>query len=376
MDNLTHTLFGLTLARTPLGRVGRGATAALILGSNVPDIDFVAASGGALKYLEWHRGPTHGVLGVAGLGLAVAALVNVGVRKPDSNQTSAPRASFLSLWMVAMVGAVCHVLMDLPTSYGTRFLSPFDWHWFAQDWLPIVDIYLLTILSAGLWIGRRTVTDPVPSSKVIWGPRERGAAVALLFVAMNYGLRATTHHLAIQRASQLFGSMLPQPCADGSAPVLVDRWPTDAGSAPHGARRCLVEIAAMPSFLSPFHWRVIAQLSDAYELRDLDLLARRIGDSRNGRDVFWSASRWYPNIWTAAVLQAAPARAAQTFLGFSRFPAARSFVDQEGRATVRWTDMRFATGDLGSQRTRQRDFFTVTVRVNAEGGVEQEGLGP
>ncbi len=132
----------------------------------------------------------------------------------------------------------------------------------------------------------------------------------------------------------------------------------------------------MPSFLSPFRWRVIAQVSDAYELRDLDLLAGGGGDSRNRRDVFWSGSRRYPNIWTAAVQQAATARAAQTFLGFSRFPAARSFVDQEGRATVRWTDMRFAAGDLGSQRARQRDFFTVTVRVNAEGGVEQEGLGP
>jgi len=43
MDNLTHTLFGLTLARTPLGRAGRGTTAALILASSAPDIDIIAA---------------------------------------------------------------------------------------------------------------------------------------------------------------------------------------------------------------------------------------------------------------------------------------------------------------------------------------------
>jgi kynurenine formamidase len=42
MDNLTHTLFAVTLARTPLGRAGRGATAALILASNAPDIDIPA----------------------------------------------------------------------------------------------------------------------------------------------------------------------------------------------------------------------------------------------------------------------------------------------------------------------------------------------
>ena len=52
MDNLTHTLFALTLARTPLARAGRGTTAALILASNAPDIDIVATAGGAVKYLS------------------------------------------------------------------------------------------------------------------------------------------------------------------------------------------------------------------------------------------------------------------------------------------------------------------------------------
>jgi len=73
LDNVTHTLFGATLARTPLGRAGRGTTAALILASNAPDIDIVATAGGSLKYLEWHRGATHGPLGIVGLGVATAA---------------------------------------------------------------------------------------------------------------------------------------------------------------------------------------------------------------------------------------------------------------------------------------------------------------
>jgi len=64
LDNLTHSLFGLTLARTPLGRAGRGATTALFLASNAPDIDIVVTLGGAANYLEFHRGPTHGPLGV------------------------------------------------------------------------------------------------------------------------------------------------------------------------------------------------------------------------------------------------------------------------------------------------------------------------
>src|SRR5207244_10822516 len=71
MDNLTHTLFALTLARTPLGRAGRGTTTALVLASNAPDVDFVMSfvttARGSASYLQWHRGPTHGLIGVLAL---------------------------------------------------------------------------------------------------------------------------------------------------------------------------------------------------------------------------------------------------------------------------------------------------------------------
>src|SRR5438067_2879918 len=92
MDNLTHTLFGLTLARTPLGRAGRGTTAALVLASNAPDIDIVTTAGGVLGYLRWHRGPTHGPLGVVGLGLVTAGLVWVGRRFLDRRRARASPA--------------------------------------------------------------------------------------------------------------------------------------------------------------------------------------------------------------------------------------------------------------------------------------------
>src|SRR5947209_10963010 len=78
MDNVTHTLFAATLARTPLGRAGRGTTAALLLASNAPDIDLITAVRGSVSYLTWHRGPTHGPVGIVALGLATAGLVWIG----------------------------------------------------------------------------------------------------------------------------------------------------------------------------------------------------------------------------------------------------------------------------------------------------------
>ena len=64
-------------------RAGRGTTAALLLASNAPDIDIVTTAGGAVKYLEWHRGLTHGPLGIVGLGVVTAVLVWIGRRFYD-----------------------------------------------------------------------------------------------------------------------------------------------------------------------------------------------------------------------------------------------------------------------------------------------------
>ncbi|MGE0702928.1 MAG: metal-dependent hydrolase, partial [Vicinamibacterales bacterium] len=192
MDNVTHTLVAATLGRTALSRLGRGTTAALILGSNAPDIDVLATAGGTLAYLDWHRGVTHGVLGVVVLGLISAALVRQALRwmaRSDGFRpsTSAP-ASFQNLVAVAMLGAAIHVCMDLPTSYGTRVLSPFDERWFTTDWMPIVDAYLLGILAAGLALGR--------SPRL----RQPAAIAVLVLMAGNYALRAVTHGQAFRSA--------------------------------------------------------------------------------------------------------------------------------------------------------------------------------
>jgi membrane-bound metal-dependent hydrolase YbcI (DUF457 family) len=368
LDNLTHSLFGLTLGRTPLGQAGRGTTTALLLASNSPDIDIVATAGGALRYLEWHRGPTHGPLGVIGLGLATAAIVWAGRRAWNSKAATEPPASFLMLWAIATVGVVCHVLMDLPTSYGTRLFSPFDWRWFAEDWMPIIDVYLLIALAAGLLFGGASLRT-----------RRRAAVIVLVFTAANYVTRAVTHHQAMVQASRLFGPLLPEPCDDAIPLEWIDRWPRDRhaagaeldGERDRSATRCVVEIAAIPDFLSPFHWRVVAHLSNAYEMHDLDLLVPRAG-----ADTEWRLSVRYPNQWTPAVMQASRSRVAQVFLGFSRFPSVRSVVDGSGDATVTWNDMRFVPGRADDRRVQRPNLFTATVSLDRDGRILEEKLGP
>jgi membrane-bound metal-dependent hydrolase YbcI (DUF457 family) len=365
MDNITHTLFALTLARARLGRGGRGTTAALVLASNAPDIDIVATFGGAANYLAWHRGPTHGPLGVVGLGVVAAALVLGGrkIRRTWGPPSGGPipgtlDARFGTLVIVSMIGVLLHILMDLPTSYGTRLLSPFSWRWYAIDLLPIVDIYLLAALGAGLMLGRRS--------------RQAGnkwAAIVFVLMAVNYGGRAIAHHTALRLTEGLFGATLPPACDQQTARSLVDSWPPIVPS-PNAGGPCSIDTAAMPTFLSPFRWRVIRRLPEAYWVYDVDTFDRRAPWSRRSDN----PGVMVANQWTPAVLDAASTRTAQVFLGFSRFPDAAASVEPGQITTVRFTDLRFAVVD--PDRDISPAPFTLTVKLGPAHEILQERLGP
>ena len=108
-------------------------------------------------------------------------------------------------------------------------------------------------------------------------------------MAANYGVRAVARHEAIALAPRVFGPLMPQPCdpASSERPLLA-RWPREQiqvpalASMPGGASRCLADLAAMPTFLSPFKWRLIARLSNAYELHDIDVLDATLRAPRRG----------------------------------------------------------------------------------------------
>jgi membrane-bound metal-dependent hydrolase YbcI (DUF457 family) len=360
MDNLTHTLVGATLARTRLGG-GRGTMAALLLASNAPDVDIVTAWRGTDGYVHWHRGPTHGPVGLVTLAFATAAIVWGAGRlmKSDGKNTWAP---FGRLLIASVAAITAHVLMDLPTAYGTRLLAPFDWHWFSLDWLPIVDVYLLAILAAGLWFGSAPAR------------RRRSLATVLILILANYGLRAAAHRFSIDAARRAFGPSLGTCEASTAARWGISRWPdTDGAARPDGT--CFIDIAAMPTLLSPFRWRIITQFPNTYELHDVDLL--ETWSPQTGiAPAFWRQVVRYPNHWTPPVFAAATSHVGQVFLGFSRYPAARSVQDRNGGAVVRWTDMRFVQGALlTDQPVRMPNPFNVTIRLDPDGRVIQEQIG-
>ncbi|HUK35892.1 MAG TPA: metal-dependent hydrolase, partial [Vicinamibacterales bacterium] len=302
---------------------------------------------------------------------AVALLVRAGQRVVDRRgprPPDDPEAPFSMLIAASVIAVVCHILMDFPTSYGTRLLSPFDWHWYATDLMPIVDIYLIIILIAGLLFGTASAAA-----------RRRNAAIVLVLMAANYSVRAVARYQAIGLAPRVFGPTWPQRCDHGTHDdrALLSIWPRNAPTTPAIGSRCVVEIAAMPTFFSPFRWRLIAQMSNAYELHDVDVLDAALRRPAEAGEAPWRIAVRYPNQWNPAVRTAAMSSLGQVFLGFSRFPAARWFADpRTGETTVRWTDVRFAAGLSLDQRVSRSSLFTVTIRLDRDGRVLEQRLGP
>jgi len=345
VDNLTHTLFALTLANAGVRRFGRGATATLVLASNIPDLEFVTrfADNGRLAYLAAHRGPTHGPLGLA-LGASMAAIVWLLNRRQRS---AGHIASFPALVAIGMAGVAGHVLIDLGTSYGTRVLSPFSVVWYGVDWLPILDVWLWVLLGAGLVIAW---LRPV---------QRRAAAAAALTLAVGYvGLRAVTHQTAVERALQI--ETLAGVVPGGPAPSTLFAYR-------YGSRRSVLP-AALPAGSSPFAWRLITRTASGFEVRDVNLLSR--GDAQG------PAVLRFPDSRSSLIARAAAAPTARVFLDFSRFTSVEVMQHRNGDATVHWYDMRFGRPAAGADERTYTSPFGAWVRLAPDGRMLAYGLGP
>ena len=137
-----------------------------------------------------------------------------------------------------------------------------------------------------------------------------------------------------------------------------------------------MEVAALPTFATPFDWRLIAQFSDGYEVSDVNVLASRDPRSAPKWDTSSRQTMRFPNQWTPAVSVAAGTEVGRVFLGFSRFPAVRVLVDGDGTTTVQWSDMRFTRGEGDADlRDRREEFFTATVQLDREGRIVDQRLG-
>ena len=141
MDNLTHSLVGLFLARAGFKYATPRGTAILVLAANAPDFDIVSWLGGSVAYIQWHRHITHSLIAMPVMALLAVAIVRLLGRQP---------LHWVRAWVIAMLAVASHLLLDLTNVYGVRLLLPFSGRWFHWDTTPVIDLTIWAIVLLGI----------------------------------------------------------------------------------------------------------------------------------------------------------------------------------------------------------------------------------
>jgi len=140
MDNITHTLVGLMLARAGLNDGQKGAAVMMMLAANAPDIDFLPTLSDSMTFLEIHRGYTHALPLAPLMALAPLLLVKLITRTRFT----------LTAYLSCIVAVVSHSLRDWTNVYGVRLLLPFSPEFYRLDSTDIVDLVIFAILLLAL----------------------------------------------------------------------------------------------------------------------------------------------------------------------------------------------------------------------------------
>lgn len=366
MENLAHTLLGLSLAKAGLERATPLATTALVISSNLPDVDVFSRVGGStVTYLEYHRGFTHGFLGLAVLaaGLTLALMFvdrKVRLRRDPFRRPLRP----LRIFWLAYLGGLGHAFMDFTNVYGIRPLLPFSNRWFYGDLVFVVDPWIWLILgSAVVWLTARNA-----ACTLLW--LLIGIILALivgLALRHPYDSQALTIPVAA-RATWFFGLALVitgtllrwrrvgERLARYSLLLLVlyysGMWMAHQ-SAMREAQNSLkvggvTSMAVWPAPANPLLWQAAAQTSDTVFLGNINL---------SHRQEQW---RELPTLDPKLADALRQSNEARNFLDFMRYGTASVEPRGDGTTIVALRDLRF---DLRMRVELGRDMTVGSVEV-------------
>jgi inner membrane protein len=285
MDNVTHSLVGLMLAR-----VSGKNTAMMVVAANLPDIDVISWAGGTLSYIDDHRGIAHSLAAAPVWALILILLF---------------RSRTVSSYLWCLTGVLSHLLLDWTNAYGIRLLDPFSGRWLHLDMTDVVDpwillVFLLAVAApwlAGL-VGAEIGARKTSTTARAW------AGAALIFLIAYEGARFAAHHRAVAEISaRLY---------DGNPPV---------------------KVSAIPSRWTPFEWRGVVETATFVVDVPVDLNAQF--DPLAGRIA-------YPGTPNQAALQTRPF---EIFARFNQLPFWKSEKLADGTTRVQLLDLRFGTPD-------------------------------
>lgn len=291
MDNLTHTLVGLFLARAGFSKATPRGTAVMVIAANVPDLDVISWFWGRPAWLHWHRNITHSLVGLPFMALLTVVLVGLVARQ---------KIRWGQAYLIALAGVASHLLLDLTNVYGVRLLLPFSGHWTHWDVAPVVDYFIWAILLLGLAAPALSRLVGSEIGEPVRGKGNAGWAVtALLLLTVWDYTRSVFHHQATALMdSHIYNRLAPR------------------------------SVGAVPT-ANPLVWRGMAELSNAWVEVPVDLRTTfRPAD----------ATTYFKPPRTPAMRAALATYPFQMLLEFVQYPL---WVIQPSRVSL--VDLRFGT---------------------------------
>jgi len=191
MDNITHTLVGLMLSRAGLNRGEKGASVAIMLAANAPDMDTFNFFNDNLAYLQVHRGYTHALVFAPLVALLPLLLVKAFTRTKLTMLTALT-------YIGCLLAVFSHLLLDWTNVYGVRLMLPFNAKWYRLDSTDIIDPVILGILL--LAVAAPALSGLVTSEmggRKLKTPGRGWAWFALLAVLAYDGGRLLAHDRAV-----------------------------------------------------------------------------------------------------------------------------------------------------------------------------------
>lgn len=265
MDPLTHTLLGANLAGTRLGGKTRLATAALVIGANLPDVDSILYfTGHEDLALGFRRGWTHGVLALLILPFVQTGLLLLYDRwRPHLHHRASPRWLFL----LSALAILTHPALDWLNNYGVRWLMPFRETWFYGDSVYIMDPFLWVVLGVG-WLANQR---PTPTLMV-------GSVIVLGLLTWVVSTRSTQYLIVLALVAAILVAALfwraPRPLAAVALSIagiyvagriaLNEATESRVTSELMRGGQVVSAVMASPLPLDPTSWDVVARTGDVY----------------------------------------------------------------------------------------------------------------
>jgi inner membrane protein len=299
LDNLTHSLVGLFLARAGFKHATPRGAAVMMLAANAPDFDAVSWFFGGATYLHYHRNITHALIAMPAMALLSVALVRLIGWKP---------VRWMPAFWIALVAVASHLILDLTNVYGVRLLLPFSGRWFHWDLTSVIDLAIWAMLLLGVAAPAlgRLVGSEIGENRKDAGNAGWAVTALFLLTAYDYGRSIAHDRAAADMDSHIYNGLAPR------------------------------RVGAFPS-ANPLTWTGIAELSNAFVEVPVDL--------RGGFHPTLDAETYYKAPRTAAVEAALQTFPFQRLLEFVQWPlwVVEPTAEVEHGTRVVLMDLRFGT---------------------------------